>query len=282
MKTKIVTDSTCDLPEELLRERDITVLPLHISKGEKSYLDGLQIRPKDIYDHVNAGGEICGTSAVNVNEFLQCIKAVHSFYDAVIVITIGSSFSSCYQNACLAAQEYPNIYVVDSGNLSTGQGMLVVKAAQLAEEQLPPEEICARLEQIKPRIRSSFILDRLDYLQKGGRCSSAAALGANLLQLKPCVEIKDGRMVVGKKYRGNFHKAVRKYVQDQLTAYSPIDKDLVILAVADDSTVLPDRDAAAQAIADNAAFHASIHTLAGCTVACHCGPTTLGMTFVQE
>lgn len=282
MKIKIITDSTCDLPTQFLIEKDITVLPLHIAKAGQSYLDGLQIVPEDIYQHVESGGEICSTSAVNMAEFLQCLEALSPRYDAIIVITIGAGFSSCYQNACLAAREFSNVYVVDSGNLSSGQGMLAVKAVQLAEEGLPPQEICTQLEQLKPRIRSSFILDGLEYLQKGGRCSPAIALGANLLKLKPCIEVRDGKMIVGKKYRGDFHKAVCKYVEDQLTSNGSIDDCLVILVLSDHRSGFIDMESAQQIARDLVGFQLCMDAQAGCTVACHCGPSTLGMTFIQN
>lgn len=282
MKTKIITDSTCDLPAQFLQEKEVTVLPLHIAKGEASCLDGIEIHPEDIYRYVDAGGEICSTSAVNIAEFRQCLETAGRQYDAVIVITIGSGFSSCYQNARLAGEALSNVYVVDSGNLSSGQGMLVAAAARLAAEGLPAQEICQRLEAIKPRIRSSFLLDDLEYLQKGGRCSAAIAMGANLLKLKPCIEVRNGKMIVGKKYRGDFHKVISKYVQDQLTLNGPIDPELVIWDHADPATRLADLDAARSAASEIMTFPESMEAAAGCTVACHCGPRTLGMTFLQE
>lgn len=282
MKTKIITDSTCDLPADILQQYDITVLPLHISKGAESYLDGVQIQPEDIYAYVDAGGEICSTASVNISEFFECFETFSPLYDAVIAITIGSGFSGCNQNAQVAAQKFENVYIMDSCNLSTGQGMLVLKAAELAQEEIAAAEICYQLEKIVPKIKSSFILDRLDYLKQGGRCSSVAALGANLLQLKPCIEVKDGHMAVGKKYRGSFSKAVCQYAKDQLTSCGKVCTDKAIIAIANPNGGVADMEVAKKAISENVRFETIVQTHAGCTVACHCGPTTLGITFMRE
>lgn len=199
MKIKIISDTTCDLPEQLLKEYQITLLPLHITKGEESLLDGVQIMPSDIFSYVDADGEICTTASINPQEYVDAFAAYRAAYDAVIVITIGSGFSSCYQNACVAASQFEQVYVVDSANLSSGQGLLVLLAAQLAQvQQMEPQQICQKLKEAAQDADASFILDRLDYMKKGGRCSSVTALGANLLKLKPCIEVKNGKMSVGK------------------------------------------------------------------------------------
>lgn len=199
LKIKIISDTTCDLPEQLLKEYQITLLPLHITKGEESLLDGVQIMPSDIFSYVDAGGEICTTASINPQEYVDAFAAYRAAYDAVIVITIGSGFSSCYQNACVAASQFEQVYVVDSANLSSGQGLLVLLAAQLAQvQQMEPQQICQKLKEAAQDADASFILDRLDYMKKGGRCSSVTALGANLLKLKPCIEVKNGKMSVGK------------------------------------------------------------------------------------
>ena len=280
MKIKIVSDSTCDLPAELLQQYDITILPLHIHKGGKSYLDGMEIKPGDIFSFVDSGGEICTTAAVNVGEYMDCIDAFSPLYDAVIVITIGSGFSGCCQNARVAAQEYENIHVVDSCSLSCGQGLLVLKAAELAQKDLSPEEICQQLNEAAVHIDVSFILDRLDYMKKGGRCSAVAALGANLLKIKPCIEVKNGRMTVGKKYRGNFAKVIEQYTRERLAACSEVCADLVIVAHPDAEQ--PAIDAAKQALSEDGRFNQVMEARAGCTVSCHCGPNTLGVMFFRK
>ena len=172
LKIKIISDTTCDLPEQLLKEYQITLLPLHITKGEESLLDGVQITPSDIFSYVDAGGEICTTASINPQEYVDAFAAYRAAYDAVIVITIGSGFSSCYQNACVAARQFEQVYVVDSANLSSGQGLLVLLAAYLAQtQQMEPQQICQKLNEAAQDVDASFILDRLDYMKKGGRRS---------------------------------------------------------------------------------------------------------------
>lgn len=184
---KITTDSTCDLPERLLEQYGITVFPLGIVKAGKLYHDGVDIRTADIASHVDAGGEITTTNAVNVSDYEDAFRALMEKYDAVIHLNIGSGFSCCHQNAKLAAEEVPEVYVVDSGNLTVGHGMMVLAAAGAARAGKSVTEILDLLENMVPRLETSFVLDRLDYMKKGGRCSAVTALGANLLKLHPCV-----------------------------------------------------------------------------------------------
>ena len=227
MDIKILTDSTCVLPRELMEEYDISVIPLHINLGERSLLDGEEVTPQDIFAHVAAGGELPSTAAINLSQFQEAFAGYASGHDAVICITIGSGFSSCFQNASAAAGDFSNVYVVDSQNLSAGQGIAALSAARMARQGLSPEEILPRLQTLISKIDTSFILDRLDYMSKSGRCFSVAALGANLLKLKPCIELKDGQMTVGKKYRGAMPKVMRQYVWDRLEKYEKDRKSVV-------------------------------------------------------
>ena len=186
---KITTDSTCDLPRELLERYNITVTPLGIIKAGKLYQDGVDIRTGDIAAHVDAGGEITTTNAVNVADYEELFRRLMEEYDAVIHLNIGMGFSSCHQNARLAAEEVDGVYVVDSANLTVGHGMLVLAAAEAAEAGKSVTEILAMLEEMIPRVETSFVLDRLDYMKKGGRCSTATALGASLLKHHPCLDV---------------------------------------------------------------------------------------------
>lgn len=283
MRIATVTDSACDLPGELLEQYGITVLPLHIAKGGQSLLDGIEITPEDIFAHVNGGGEICTTSAVNVFEFATCFQTLGQSYDAIICVTIGAEFSTCYQNACLAAADLTDgcsVYVVDSQNLSSGQGLLVLEAARLAEAGLSPDEIVSRLEEARKHVDASFILDRLDYMRKGGRCSAIAALGANLLQLKPCIEVQGGRMGVGKKYRGSLEKVMAQYARDRLATCEPGNTGDVVIVVHPPADKAP-LAAARRALAEDGRFAQIWEAHSGCTVACHCGPNTIGIMFLR-
>ena len=280
MNIKITADSTCDLSPELLERYQITLSPLTIIKEGKAYLDGVEISPADIFQHVENGGALCSTAAANTEAYRKLFSALSAQYDAVIHITIGSLFSACYQNATIAAAAFPNVHVVDSQNLSTGQGLLVIEAAEMAEAGMSALEICSALNAMRQRVHASFIMDRLDYMQKGGRCSSVMALGGRLLRIKPCIAVIDGAMKMVEKYRGRFDKAVENYVKDCLKDR----KDLRLHHVFITHTPVEGEavQAARETIQKYADF-AEIHeTNAGCTVSCHCGPGTLGILFVTE
>lgn len=280
MKIKILSDSTCDLSPELLEKHDITLARLTVVKGGEQFTDGLNIIPADIFDYVANGGDLCSTAAYSIGQYQELFTEFAKDYDALIYITISSEFSACYQNATIAAAEFDNVYVVDSRNLSTGQGLVVLEACRLAQSQLQPAEIIEKLNELTSRVEASFLLDRLEYMVKGGRCSATAALGANLLNLKPCIEVKNGKMSVVKKYRGNYAKCLASYVKDRLANRDDIRRDEMFL------TYTPVSDeclsAVKEAIAECDPFDAVYETTAGCTVSCHCGPGTLGVLFVRK
>ena len=280
MNIKITSDSTCDLSPELLSQYDITLTPLTVIRDGQAYQDGVDITPEIIYRHVDNGGSLCSTSAVNVDSYRAVFGQFSSQYDAVIHITIGSLFSACYQNATIAAANYPNVHVVDSMNLSTGQGHLVIEAAQLAAQGLSAMEICSQLNAMRGRVSASFIMDRLDYMQKGGRCSAVTLLGSKLLKIKPCIAVRDGAMGVVEKYRGNFDKCVEKYVKDMLKDRKDLRLDRVFIT----HTPVPDGavEIARETIRKYAEFQNIYETNAGCTVSCHCGPGTLGVLFIAK
>lgn len=280
MRVKIISDSTCDLSPELLERYDIAITPLCVIKDGKEFHDGVDITPADIFAHVDGGGELCSTAAVSQFEYTQMFTRYAKEYDEVVQINIGSNFSCCYQNACLAAQEFDNVFVVDSGNLSTGQGLLVVAAAKFAQQGVSGIEIAERVRALVPKVEASFLIDRLDYMRKGGRCSTVAALGANLLKLKPCIEVREGKMSVCKKYRGSFEKCIRQYAKERLDGRTDIAGDLAFIThPACQKNVV---DAAMEEAARYGAFDEVIETHAGCTVSCHCGPDTLGILFVRK
>ena len=280
MRMKVTADSTCDLSPELLERFDVTLMPLSVIMDGRAYKDGTEIAPKDIFAHVDRGGALCSTSAVNVDDYRAAFEKFSAEYDEVIHITIGSGFSACYQNASIAASHYANVHVVDSQNLSTGQGHLVIEAAQLAKEGVGAMEICSRLNAMRGRVQASFIIDRLDYMQKGGRCSSVMALGGKLLKIKPCIAVRDGAMGMVEKYRGNFDKCVEKYVKDCLKDRKDLRQDRIFIThtPVDEGAVQAARDA----IRKYAAFDEIFETEAGCTVSCHCGPGTLGILFLTK
>lgn len=277
---KITTDSTCDLPSKYLEKYDISVIPLGIVKGERLYRDGVDIRPSDIAAHVDAGGDLTTTNAVNIADYETFFRQYMETYDAVIHLNIGSGFSSCYQNARLAAEEVPGVYVVSSENLSVGHGAMVLAAAEAAEAGKSVGEILDILEGLEKRIEMSFVLDRLDYMKKGGRCSAVAALGANLLKLHPCIEVIDGKMSVTKKYRGSIEKAVADYIRERLEGRSNLDTSRIIVV----DTCEDDHLAAIarEYLEQDGRFGEVVEAKVGCTVFAHCGPNVLGLAIVRK
>ena len=280
MKIKILSDSTCDLPAQMLEKYNISLVPLTVVKDGKEYKDGITITPANIFEHVAAGGELCSTSAANIGEYTDIFEKYAGEYDAVIHINLGSGFSTCYQSACLAAEEFENVRVIDSKNLTAGQGFVVLKACELAETMDNLDAIVEELNAFTEKVEVSFVVDKLDYLVKGGRCSSAAALGANLLGLKPCIEVKDGKMSVVKKYRGNYAKCLTTYVKERLEGREDIDrsKGFVIQTVVSEECY----NGVMEAVNTYGNFETVFESTAGCTISCHCGPGTLGVLFLKK
>ena len=280
MNIKILSDSTCDLPQEALEKYNITMVPLAVIKNGEQFTDGVNITPAEIFSHVAAGGDLCSTAAINIGEYADLFEKYAHDYDGVIHINISAEFSSCHQNARLAAEDYENVRVIDSRNLSTGQGLVVLEACKLAQTCDNLDEIAEKLNAFTEKVEASFLLDRLDYMVKGGRCSAAAALGANLLNLKPCIEVKNGKMGVVKKYRGNYSKCLANYVKDRLSGRDDLDKTTLFV------TRTPINDDCLNAVKDAVAQYNDFETTywneAGCTVSCHCGPGTLGVLFVRK
>lgn len=280
MKIKILSDSTCDLSAEILQKYDISMVPLTIIKDGSAYLDGINITPAEIYAHVAAGGDLCSTTAPNVGDYEAVFAKYAPNYDGVIHVSISAEFSCSHQNARLAAEDFPNVRVVDSRNLSTGQGLVVLKACELSKTCQSLDELYDQLVAFTEKVEASFLLDRLEYMVKGGRCSAVAALGANLLGLKPCIEVKNGKMSVVKKYRGTFSKCLGNYIKDRLADRDDLDRGILFVT----RTPVSDEclDAVKNAVAQCNSFETTYWTEAGCTISCHCGPSTLGVLFVRK
>ena len=280
MRIKISADSTCDLSPELIETYNIGITPLYIEKGGQNCRDGIDITPQEIFDYVRSGKGVCRTAAVNVGDYTAFFKKCRENYDAVIHFNISSDFSSCYQNACTAAAEFENVYVVDSRNLSTGIALLVLDAAERAEKGEDPKEIAAFMRETAKKVEASFVIDTLFYLQKGGRCSSVAVLGANLLKLRPAIEVKDGRMGVCKKYRGTFEACVKAYIADRLQGKENLNLRRVFIT----HSGVPEEiiETAKEAVRQYQNFEEICVTRAGCTVSSHCGPGTIGVLFLHE
>ena len=280
MKIKISADSTCDLSPELIERYHIGITPLYIIRGEETLRDGIDVRPEELYEYANATGKLCKTAAVNVSDYLAYFAACREEYDAVIHVTISSDMSACYQNACIAAQEFTNVYPVDSRNLSTGIGHLVLDAAEMAEQGMDAADIASALKKKREKLDVSFVIDTLEYLKRGGRCSALVAMSANLLHLKPCIEVKDGKMGVGHKYRGKLEKCYVQYIEERLKGRDDIDCHRIFITDSGcDEATWRELERVVRACQP---FEEVIHTRAGCTVSNHCGPGCMGILYYHK
>ena len=281
MRFKILSDSTCDLPKEILDRYDITLVPLTVVKDGQDYKDGLDIAAADIFNHVAAGGSLCSTSAVSVGEYEEFFEKYAAEYEGVLLINLGSGFSSSHQNALIAAGDYANVRCIDSNSLSAGQGLIAIKAAQLAESAKNLDALAEAVKAYVPKVEGSFVLDQLKFLVKGGRCSSLAALGANMLNLKPCIALSEGRLTVAKKYRGSYTRCLTNYVKERLEDREDLDSDTLFLIYTVDQPK-ETLDAVRETIFQYGNFTNVVEATAGCTISCHCGPGTLGLMYLKK
>ena len=279
-KVLITRDSTSDLPADIVEAYKIKTIPLVINLESKSYKDGVDIDPDFIYDYHSKHGVLPKTSAANVADMMDFFEPFVNEGYSIVHFTIGSKFSSTYHNSVLAAQEFDDVYVVDTANLSTGEGLLIIKACEMVKEGKSAKEIYDAVNNLVPLVDTSFVIDSLEYLHKGGRCSALASLGANLLKLKPCIEVRNGSMGVGKKYRGKYSDALTTYVNEKLADTSDINLDRIFITHAgcDEETVNLVKDL----VQKNANFKEILVSRAGCTVSAHCGRNTLGILYIRN
>lgn len=278
---KIFVDSTADLSPELIEKYDLTVIPLYVTIGGRAYKDMYEISAKDIFDNYDKTKELPKTSAVSVTDYIEAFRpAVEEGFD-IIHFTISSDFSACYQNACIAAEELGHVYPVDSRNLSTGIAQLTLLAAEMAAKgDMDAEHIAEYVRKVTERVDVSFIINNLEFLYRGGRCSGVAALGANLLKLKPCIEVVGGKMSVGKKYRGSFEKCAAEYVRDRIAGDDSIDLHRIFLTWSGCDRALI--DSLKEDIKSYQNFEEVIDTEAGSTISGHCGPGCLGVLYIHK
>ncbi len=281
-KVILSADSTCDL-DDILKERyDVHFQPLHIILGEQDYKDGVDITPDSIYNTYQNHRILPKTSAPNPIEYIEHFKKWTDQGYEVIHLSLGSGISSSYQNCCIAAQELGNIYPIDSCNLSTGIGLLVIEAAERIARGMSAVQIYQEVSELRSKVHASFVIDSLTYLYEGGRCSALAALGANLLNIKPSIEVDNtnGKMKMGKKYRGALIKTLKSYTMDQLGEQTDLKLDRIFIThsgIADECIEL-----VGKTIREMANFKEILVTRAGCTVSSHCGPNTLGILFMSN
>ncbi|MBQ6608862.1 MAG: DegV family protein [Oscillospiraceae bacterium] len=276
----ITSDSTCDLSQELLDRYDIPVIPLTITLGEDTFLDGSNFTPLDMYARYKQDGTLPKTSAPSVQEFLDFFSQFTEKGCEVVHLDISSELSNTYNAACMAAEELGHVHVVDSRMLSSGVGLLAIEGAECRDRGMGAQEIAEHLRGLTGKVQTSFVLDTLQFMWKGGRCSAVSALGANLLSLKPGLEMKDGKLGVYKKYRGNIKNVYKQYVKERLQGRKVRPGHVFITESGEvDNAVLEEICALVRETIPVQEIH---HTMAGCTVSTHCGPKTLGILFIEE
>ena len=280
VKVKITADSTCDLPREFIERYGIGVLPMYIIRDGVALRDGIDINADDMYEYTKRTGQLCSTAAVTVSDYASAWTEWLRDADAIVHIGFSSELSVSCNNARLAAEDFENVTVVDSLNLSTGFGHLVLDAAIMAGEGAEPAEIAAAIERLVPKADVSFVLNTLDYLRKGGRCTTIQALGANLLGLKPCIEVHEGKMGVAKKYRGKIEAAYHQYIRDRLQGRDDIDLRRVFIT----DSGLPDdvRARLRETVLECQPFKEVYNNRAGCTISGHCGPWCMGVLYYHK
>ena len=280
-KIRICADSTCDLSPELIEKYNITITPLQIFLEDKDYTDQKDIFPQTIYDYVAKTGILPKTAAVSVGTYTDVFTELKKDCDEIIHFTISSEMSSCYQNAKLAAEEIGGIYVVDSRTLSSGIGHLAIEAAIMAQDETKTgQEIFDYVTSLVDRLNVSFVINSVNYLYKGGRCSGVAAVGANLLKLKPLIEVHSGKMDMAGKYRGNMKDVVKKYILDRLTLPDvKFKRDRIFVTCTCTDYDLPNY--AKEIVESLGLFDEFLITIAGSTVTSHCGKDTLGILYIM-
>ena len=279
-KIMITCDSTADLTKELYAKYEAAVVPMGVNLGDDFRRDGLNITISDIFDYVAASGQLPKTSAVSVGEYDDVFRPLVEQGYEVVHVSLSSSLSSSHQNARLAAEELGNVYVVDSKNLSTGIGHLVLLGRELAASGMTAAEVAAALEQLREKLDVSFVLQTLEYLHKGGRCSGVAAFGANLMKLRPEIEVVGGKMQVGRKYRGNMEKTVLAYIRGRLEGREDIRLDRIFITHSGCPQEIVEK--AEALVRELHPFQEVIVTTAGSTITSHCGPDCLGVLFLKK
>ena len=281
MKIKISADSIIDLTKELLVENDISIMPLFSILGEEEHLAGVTVQPEDLVEFYQNTKVLPKTACRSSQTYQEFFQELRKDYDAVIHFTISEHMSMSYQTAQEGAKPYKNVYVINSSNLSTGAGLLVMYACKLREQGKSAKEIVELVKSRRGAVQASFVVDNLEHLYKGGRCSALAYFGANMLNIKPCIEVHDGKMGVAHKYMGRFPRVIFKYIDDCLAKYNTPDKSICFVThspMTYDGLV----DQVIDYVKAKGIFDQVIETNAGCTVTTHCGANTLGILYLND
>ncbi|MDD6302215.1 MAG: DegV family protein [Bacillales bacterium] len=280
-KILISTDTTCDLSKEILEKRGIKQTSLHVLLGMNEYKDGVDITPQDIFTYVEKTNTLPKTSAVSIQEYTDFFEENLHEYDNIIHFTISSDLSSTYNNARLAAESFSGkVTIIDSRNLSSGQGLLVLKACDLLDEGKTYQEIIDEMKKMKNHVQVSFVVDTVDYLYKGGRCSGVARFASNVFKIHPSIEMIDGKLSPKKHYRGALKKCIENYVKDLAIEFTKYDNTRVFITHACCSNDVV--ELITSVIKEYFNFNEINITVAGSVITSHCGKGTLGVLFIKE
>ncbi len=278
MKIAISAETTCDLSKAIIVENDIKIVPFEIVVGTDTFKDG-EMTTEQLFDMVDKRGVLPKTNAINEYEYTEYFENLKKDYDAIVHISLSSGLSSSCSNAIRASKNVKNVFVVDSLSLSTGIGLLVLYAKDLVDDGYLPEDVARMVQERAKSLQVSFVVERLDYLYKGGRCNALSLLGANLLKIRPRLVVKEGKIGSDKKYRGSMEKVIAKYCDETLSEYSNPDLERVFLTY---TTATPEMVNAAREMLIRAGFKNIYETNAGCTIASHCGAHTLGILYFND
>lgn len=278
MKIAISSDTAIDLPKEMLKKYDIHTIAFGINMGGEFIQDGEGVSEK-IYAFVDETKTLPKTSAVSPEEFKNYFEELKKSYDGIVHISLSSEISSTFNNARMVAKEMENVYIVDSKSLSTGIALLAISAREFADEGKSVEQVYQMTDALVEKVRASFVIERLTYLYKGGRCNALTLLGANLLKIKPEIVVENGRMGVGKKYRGNINKVAGNYCDDLLAEHPNANKKMAFVT---HSSSMPQAEEYLEKRLKEFGFENVYNTTAGGTICCHCGPDTIGVLFIDN
>lgn len=279
-KVIISTDSPADIPAALVEKYSVAVCPLHVILGGEDKLDGVNVTPDDLVENYKQTKALPSTSAIPVGEYTDKFAELTADGSSVVHISLSSGVSSSHRNAVIAAEDFDDVYVVDSTLLTTGIAALVVKAAHMAESGMSAAEIAKELETLREKVDVSFVLDNLEFLAKGGRCSAVAALGANILGIRPSLEMREGKLGMCKKYRGKIEKVQLQYVAERIESLGEFDDEFCFMT---HSPIDPEQaKALVEAVKATGKFKEVIEADAGCTITAHCGPNCVGFIAIKK
>lgn len=280
MSFKVTCESAADLTKELYKKHNIGVLPFRITLGENDFRDGEDITNEDLFEYFNKTKLLPKTSALNSVDYEEFFREQNTEDEGLIHICLSSGVSSTYNNAVTASKSFKNVYVIDSKSLSSGIGIQVLYACTLRDKKTPIKEAVEMIEKRRDSVQISFVIDKLNYLHKGGRCSALSLLGANMLSIRPSIKVSNGKMGISKKYVGKVHKILDKYIDDTLEEFNTPDKSMCFITY---SSATPEMiDITKNKLKEKDIFKKITETIAGCTVSTHCGPNTLGIIYYND